>query len=569
MVSLPGRSVNDARAKMVLENPQGFSRSEMLTELETRAYDVVVVGGGITGSYAALDAAQRGLSVALIEKDDFASGTSSKSSKMVHGGLRYIEQGNLPLVKHSLLERQRLRKNAPHLVHRLPFLFPVLSENGVFDPRLAAGFEALLWTYDLAGGWREGVLHQKLAPNEVLSHCPTFKTDRLKYGFMYYDARVDDARLTLTVARTAAHLGATVVNHARVDDIRRQAGKISGVEVVTDEGRTLTVRAKTVVMATGSWLRDWHGALPDADVPPIRPAKGVHIAVPWSKIRNDCTVTIPVPGRARRATITRWGDIALLGTTDDDYQGDLDDVHCTADERDFLISGTRTALNTDLDENDVLGSIAGTRPLTATPGGKSVDVKRNHEIRVDDDGLVTVVGGKLTTSRHMAEQTIDAVAKSLGVRARCATVKQPLLGGAGYDAESTTATGGLVAHLGERYGNESHFVADIIENEEGAEQTLVAGQPYTVGEAVYAIRREMAQTVSDVLDRRTRARLHGRDAAAAAASTVAGLLETEGVVDHAGAQAQVEDYLAGIARERDALNTYVTPENANKVKESA
>ncbi|MCQ9367093.1 glycerol-3-phosphate dehydrogenase/oxidase [Brevibacterium sp. 91QC2O2] len=557
MVSLPGRKVNDARAKMVLENPLGFSRREMLDELESSVYDVVIVGGGITGSYAALDAASRGFKVALIEKDDFASGTSSKSSKMVHGGLRYIEQGNLPLVRHSLLERQRLRNNAPHLIQRLPFLFPVLTDNGVFDPRLAAGFEALLWTYDLAGGWREGVLHQKLAPNEVLSHCPTFKAERLKYGFMYYDARVDDARLTLTVARTAAYFGATVLNHAKVTDIRRDNGKISGVEVETSEGRSVSVRSKSVVMATGSWLRDWHGAHPDADVPPIRPAKGVHIAVPWSKIRNDCTVTIPVPGRSRRATITRWGDIALLGTTDDDYQGDLDNVYCTADERDFLISGTRTALNTDLDADDVLGSIAGTRPLTATPGGKSVDVKRNHEIRIDADGLVTVVGGKLTTSRHMAEQTIDAVARVLGSKARTRTVKQPLLGGAGYDAQSTTATGGLVAHLGERYGNESHFVADIIEHEAGASAPLVEGLPYRTGEAVYAIRREMATTISDVLDRRMRARLHARDASAAAAPAVADLLVAEGVTDRAGADAQLADYLTGIEAEKTALNTYV------------
>lgn len=556
MVSLPGRKVNDARAKMVLENPQGFSRREMLDELGSTVYDLVIVGGGITGSYAALDAAQRGFKVALIEKDDFASGTSSKSSKMVHGGLRYIEQGNLPLVRHSLLERQRLRKNASHLIQRLPFLFPVLSENGVFDPRLSAGFEALLWTYDLAGGWREGVLHQKLAPNEVLSHCPTFKTDRLKYGYMYYDARVDDARLTLAVARTAAYFGATVVNHTKVTDVRRDSGRVSGVEAETSEGSSLSVRAKAVVMATGSWLRDWHGAHPDADAPPIRPAKGVHIAVPWSKIRNDCTVTIPVPGRARRATITRWGDIALLGTTDDDYQGDLDEVYCTADERDFLIEGTRTALNTDLDKDDVLGAIAGTRPLTAAPGGKSVDVKRNHEIRVDEDGLVTVVGGKLTTSRHMAEQTIDAAARVLGSKARCATAKQPLLGGAGYDPQSTTATGGLVAHLGERYGNESHFVADIIEGEQGGGEPLVEGLPYLTGEAVYSIRREMATTISDVLDRRTRSRLHARDASAAAAPKVADLLVAEGTLDRAVADTQLAEYLDGIAKETTALNTY-------------
>lgn len=544
---------------MVRTEPLPFDRTSMISRLESELFDVVIVGGGITGSYAALDAARRGLTVAVLEKDDFASGTSSKSSKMVHGGLRYIEQGNLRLVRHSLLERQRLRRNAPHLVHRLPFLFPVLSQDGVFDPRLAAGFEALLWTYDLAGGWREGILHQKLSASEVLSHCPTFKEDRLKYGLMYFDARVDDARLTLTVARTAAHLGATVVNHATVTDLRRDGGRISGVEV--DLGnRSVSVRSRCVVMATGSWLRDWNGALPDADVPPVRPAKGVHIAVPWEKIRNDCTVTIPVPGRSRRATITRWGDHALLGTTDDDYSGDLDAVYCTAQERDFLIEGARTALRTDLDADDVVGSIAGTRPLIAQPGGKTVDAKRNHEIRLDPDGLVTVVGGKLTTARHMAEQTIDAAQKVLGVRGRSRTAKQYLLGGAGYDAESTTATGGLVAHLGERYGNESRFVADIIESDPAMAEPLVAGMPYTTGEAVYAIRYEMAGTVADVLERRTRSRLFARDASLQAATRVAGLLLAEGVISDASAAEQLRQYDASVAEELAALNSTIKQE---------
>jgi glycerol-3-phosphate dehydrogenase len=539
--------------------PTAFGRAEMIAALGADRFDIVVVGGGVTGAYTALDAARRGFKVALLEKDDFAAGTSSKSSKMVHGGLRYIEQGNLPLVRHSLLERQRLRRNAPHLVQRLPFLFPVLSEDGVFDPRLAAGFEALLWTYDLAGGWREGVLHQKLAREEVLAHCPLFKAERLKFGLLYFDARVDDARLTLAAARTAAHFGAVVVNHARAVDIRRQGRRIDGVEVDLGGGSAV-VRARCVVMATGSWLRDWHGAGPDADVPPIRPAKGVHIAVPWSKIRNDCTITIPVPGRARRATITRWGDVAVLGTTDDDYHGDLDACYCTADERDFLIAGARTALNTDLAAEDVVGAIGGTRPLIATPGGKTVDVKRNHEIRVDRDGLVTVVGGKLTTSRHMAEQTVDAAARVLGSRRACRTAKLPLLGGAGYDAESVAATGGLAAHLGERYGSEARFVADIVQESPTMAAPLVTGLPYLVAEAVWAIRHEMATTVADVLERRTRARLFARDASERAARAVADLLVAEGQASPAEAKRSATDYAKSVAAEKTALTTHTDQE---------
>ena len=212
MIGWPSRKPRKDRAGMTRTEPLRLVRQEQSDRLGSEQFDMLIIGGGITGTYAALDASLRGYRVALVEKDDFASGTSSKSSKMVHGGLRYIEQGNLGLVRHSLHERQRLRRNARHLVQRLPFLFPILERDGVFDKRLAKAFESLLWTYDLAGGWREGILHQKLTPAEVLSHCPTFKQDGLLGGFLYFDARVDDARLTLAVARTAAFHGAAVLN---------------------------------------------------------------------------------------------------------------------------------------------------------------------------------------------------------------------------------------------------------------------------------------------------------------------------------------------------------------------
>jgi len=415
MMAIPSRRPDKDRARMIGTEPLRLSRPEQLDRLADDTFDIAIVGGGVTGAYAALDASLRGYRVALLEKDDFASGTSSKSSKMVHGGLRYIEQGNLGLVRHSLLERQRLKRNAGHLVHRLPFLFPVMERDGVFDQRMAKAFESLLWSYDIAGGWREGILHQKLTPAEVLAHCPTFKADYLRGGFLYFDARVDDARLTLNIVRTAVFHGAAAVNHTKAIEITRdEQGKVDGLIAQAGE-REIRVRARVVVMATGVWLRDWTGRRKGDDPTlHVRPAKGVHVAVPWLKIRNDCTVTIPVPGRSRRATITRWGNVSYLGTTDEDYKGDLDEVYCTRRELDFLLEGARSALNTDLQPEDVVGSIAGCRPLVAPPGGKTVELRRNHEIRTADDGLVTIVGGKLTTSRHMAEQTIDAAQKVLG-----------------------------------------------------------------------------------------------------------------------------------------------------------
>lgn len=552
MISMPSRKPKADRARMVSDVPLLLNRAEQVDRLDGGTFDMIVVGGGVTGAYTAMDAAQRGYKVALLEKDDFASGTSSKSSKMIHGGLRYIEQGNLPLVRHSLLERQRLRKNAQHLVQRLPFLFPVLSEDGVFDRRLAAGFESLLWTYDLAGGWREGVLHQKLTKNEVLSHCPTFKPEHLEGGFMYYDARADDARLTLALARTAAFHGATVLNGARVSDVIREGGKVRGVAVEVGD-REIKAAAGVVVLATGVWLRDWTGAGKDVDAPSIRPAKGVHIAVPWSKIRNDCTVTIPVPGRNRRATITRWGDTSYLGTTDEDYNGDLDDVNCNREEMDFLLDGARSALNVDIAPEEVLGSIGGCRPLVAPPGGKTIEVKRNHEIRTDPDGLVTVVGGKLTTSRHMAEQTVDAAQKVLGQRRRCQTKSAYLLGSAGYDAEATVASGGLAAHLGERYGTEARFVTDILVADPSLKKPIVDGLPYLEAEVVYSARHELARSVDDILSRRTRARMMARDASAAAAARVGELLMKELDLPATEIEAQVAGYVNQTAHERAVL----------------
>lgn len=553
MFSLPARKPKAQSERLSYSRPVRLDRDDQIAALRETHYDVVVIGGGVTGVYTALDAATRGLRTALLEKEDFASGTSSKSSKMIHGGLRYIEQGNLPLVRHSLLERQRLRNNASHLVQRLPFLFPVLEKNGIFDKRLAAGFESLLWTYDLAGGWREGVLHQKLSKNEVLAHCPTFKPEEVRGGFMYYDARADDARLTMNIARTAAFYGATVLNGAKVTEVTRSGGRVSGAVVRTGDDEEVNVRAKTVVNATGVWLRDWSGAGAGADVPSIRPAKGVHIVVPWSKIRNDCTVTIPVPGRTRRATITRWGNVSYLGTTDEDYQGDLDDVHCTREELDFLIEGARSALDTDLTADDVVGSYAGLRPLVAPSGGKTVEVKRNHEIRVDRDGLVTVVGGKLTTARHMAEQTVDKVQRGLGRKGRSRTKNLKLLGAAGYDAEAVVASGGLAAHLGERYGTEARFITDLVTEDPALGEPVVEGLSYLKAEVVYAVRHELARSVDDVLSRRTRARLMARDASAEAAAEVGRLVQQElGLTDEQTTE-QVEQYTKAVAHERRIL----------------
>ncbi|MCM3819761.1 glycerol-3-phosphate dehydrogenase/oxidase [Streptomyces sp. DR3-1] len=533
--------------------PLLLDRAALKRDLADDTYDVLVVGGGVTGAYAVLDAVSRGLRAALVEKDDFASGTSSKSSKMVHGGLRYIEQGNVNLVRHSLLERHRFRRNAPHLVHRLPFLFPVLEKEGVFDARLAKGFEGLLWTYDLVGGWRIGKLHQRLTVPEVLAQAPTLRAENLKGGLMYFDARTDDARLVLTLVRTAAALGATVLNGAKVDSLLTRSGRVCGARVATGEGETLEVRARTVVNATGVWTDQVDSMADEGHRPQVRPAKGVHIVVPWEKVRINCTVTVPIPGRARRATCTRWGNAVVLGTTDEDYQGSADDVHCTRQEMEFLLEGANTAFEGKLGPQDVVGSIGGLRPLVGGKEGATLDMRRDHHITVGASGMVTVTGGKLTTSRHMGELVVDKVMALLGRKGRSRTANLPLLGGAGYDAEAVAASGGLAAHLGERYGTEARFVGDLIAEDPSLAEPVVAGQPYTKAEVVYAARAELARSVDDVLSRRTRARLFARDASAEAAAAVGAILGRELNLTEAEVDRSVTAYLDAVQYEKSVL----------------
>ncbi|MEU7581452.1 glycerol-3-phosphate dehydrogenase/oxidase [Streptomyces sp. NPDC041068] len=543
----PGRSAAATRRTPLLLDRTGIKR-----RLADDTYDVLVIGGGITGAYTVLDAVSRGLRAALVEKDDFASGTSSKSSKMVHGGLRYIEQGNVNLVRHSLLERHRFRKNAPHLVHRLPFLFPILEKEGVFDPRLAKGFEGLLWTYDLVGGWRIGKLHQRLTVPEVLSHAPTLRADHLKGGLMYFDARTDDARLVLTIVRTAAALGATVLNGARVEGLLTAGGRVGGARATID-GDAIDIRARAVVNATGVWTDQVDAMADEGHRPQVRPAKGVHIVVPWDKVRIDCTVTVPIPGRARRATCTRWGNRVVLGTTDEDYQGSADDVHCTRQEMDFLLEGANTAFEGKLTPDDVVGSIGGLRPLVGGKEGTTLDMRRDHHITVGAGGMVTVTGGKLTTSRHMGELVVDKVMAVLGHKARSRTATLPLLGGAGYDSEAVAASGGIAAHLGERFGTEARFVGDLIADDPSLAEPVVEGLPYTRAEVVYAARAELARSVDDVLSRRTRARLFARDASADAASAVGALLARELNLTEAETERSVAEYLASVAHEKSVL----------------
>ncbi len=319
--------------------PGTFDRASSLEQLGSTIFDVLVIGGGITGAGVALDAASRGLRTALVERDDFASGTSSKSSKMVHGGLRYLQNGDIRLVYEALRERQRLRRNAPHLVRLLPFLIPLFSKDGLINPKVARALGSAMWMYDLTGGARIGKLHKRLKRAEAVAHMPSLPEERLAGAYLYYDAGADDARLTLTLVRTAAmDHGAVVANHAGVAELLHDGGRAVGAVVVAD-GRRIEVRAKAVVNAAGVWSDEVRALDEGGDPDSIRPAKGIHITVPWAKVRNDIAVVVPVPKDKRSVFVVPWlptddggFQLTYIGTTDTDYEGSLDDPQCTADD---------------------------------------------------------------------------------------------------------------------------------------------------------------------------------------------------------------------------------------------
>lgn len=535
--------------------PGWFDRADGLRRLADDPFDVLVVGGGITGVGVALDAASRGLRTALIERDDFASGTSSKSSKLAHGGLRYLQQKEIRLVYDALHERQRLRHNAPHLVKLLPFLLPVLTGRGsVIPPKLSRALGATMWLYDLTGGARIGKFHERISAEETLAHMPTLPEDKVAASYLYYDATVDDARLTLTVARTAAiEFGAVAVNGVALTGIQKgRDGKVASATVEAD-GREITVRCRAVVNAAGVWADDVRqldeGVHPDS----IRPAKGVHITVPWDKVRNDVAVVVPVPGDSRSVFVVPWGDLTYIGTTDTDYDGPLDDPEVTPEDVAYLL---KALAFTGITEDDIVGSWAGLRPLVKSGAtGKTADLSRRHKVQSSDTGVVTITGGKLTTYREMAADTVDAVVDHLGrpdgVGRRSRTKKLKLRGAEGYEAVSAS-TDPVVAHLANRYGGETATVLAIAEADPSLREPLVEGLPYIRAEAVYAARYEMARSVDDVLSRRTRARLLARDASAAAAPAVAELLAPVLGWDAEETERQAAIYRAAIEEERTA-----------------
>jgi glycerol-3-phosphate dehydrogenase len=430
------------------------------------------------------------------------------------------------------------------------------------NAKLARALGSALWLYDFTGGARIGKLHKRIKKDAAIAHMPTLRTPNIAAAYLYYDAQTDDARLTLTIARTAVSRGAAVANHAGVTGLRKDAsGRIVGATVVAD-GQSIDIDAKQVVNATGVWSDDVR-ALDEAQHPhSIRPAKGIHITVPWAKVRNDIAAIVPVPKDKRSIFVVPWGEFTYIGTTDTDYTGPIDDPQCTPEDVEYLLKAMNLVLTEPLTTADIVGTWAGLRPLIAggSVGEKTADLSRVHKVFSSPAGLVTVTGGKLTTYRRMASDTVDVIAERLGRGGKCQTKRLRLVGAtASQGSAMARGSAPTDAHLSQRYGSLQREVLDLERDAPDLKAPLVPGLPYHRSEAIYAVRHEMATTLDDVLSRRTRARLLNRDATAGAAEEVAQLIAPELGWDARRIAVEVAAYREALAAERESAGL---PEHA-------
>lgn len=514
-----------------------FDRNASLRRLESEHFDVLVIGGGITGVGVALDAVSRGLKTALIERDDFASGTSSKSSKLIHGGLRYLQQGEVQLVYEALHERQRLMRNAAHLVQVLPFMIPILTRDGVVSKKIARALGSALWMYDITGGWRIGKFHRRLKQSDALAHMPTMPSAKLSSAYVYYDASADDARVCLAIARTAAQEGAVVVNRCGAKTLLHdEHGKAIGVRVAPFCAGEFDVRADVVVNAAGVWADEIRESDTGVDPESIRPAKGIHVTIPWKLVRNDIAVVIPVRRDKRSLFVVPWvpnGDgtfqYTYIGTTDTDFAGSVDESQCSVDDIDYVLEALNASITTEVTRDDITAVWSGLRPLVRSSEGstlnsKTQDLSRKHKVEHSPSGLISITGGKLTTYRKMAQDTVDAVLTQLGRNARCRTKRMSVIGS---DNFSTRVLDAASSHLAHRFGSEAMAITNLIADDSTLSEPLITGLPYLKAEAIFAVRHEMATTLDDILSRRTRALLINRRATLSQSRSVADLIAPE------------------------------------------
>lgn len=529
-------------------------RAETLARLASERFDVLIVGGGVVGCGALLDATSRGLKAALVEQGDIASGTSGRSSRLIHGGLRYLEQLHFGLVAEALAERSRLLRLAPHLVTLEPFLFPVYGIPVVHQAFYGAG----IFLYDLLGSYRDGGFAHHLRPSSVLDYAPKLKRKGLTGGIVYHDGVEDDARVTLAVLRTAIGMGATAVTRVHADAPFVDGGRLAGVTVRDLEARnTFEIRADRVIDATGVWAarpEERFAAIEGAD--PFVPSRGSHIVIRRERIDLKGGVTLRIPGRV--VFIIPWPGHWIIGTTDHADERVPEGLSAPNADVDELLETVNATMDVDLGREDIVGTYAGMRPLVGDPAGSTVKASREHRVTADASGLVRISGGKYTTYRVMARDVVDAsLGRAEAKRRPSTTAELPLAGAAArsdLDQLAVTLTleagvDGLVARrLVARHGTEATDVIAL-----GRELDLVRplgpGIDQLEAEVAWAARRELATSLDDVLARRMRLVQELPDRGASIAPRVAEILGTELGWDGVRREREVAAYLEGARRE--------------------
>ena len=502
-----------------------ISRAAAIEAIAGERFEVVVIGGGITGAGVALDAASRGYSVALLERGDYAIGTSSRSSKMVHGGLRYLQNLDLGLVREALLERQLMVQLAPHLVYPTPFLVPSFGEDRR-DRKIGIGLNMydVMATTRVGRGRREmrsskeedeefywsPDRHRTIGREELLEMVPALEPRDPNDAYLFYDCQTDDVRLVLTVLGEAERFGAVMLNGAEVMELLWERGKASGVAFVEAEsGERIEVAADNVVNATGVWadmLRP-EEVIEEEDVPRIKPSRGTHVLLDRADLSTGSAACIVPAGEGRAIFALPWYGRTLVGTTDNDFDGDIDHPHPGEEEVDYLLDAVNTFFGTEVGSSDLVGAYAGVRPLISTGDPKkSVDISRRAELYETSSGLLTITGGKLTTWRRMARQVVDRIVEREGREAPCHTAEIPL--GMEARTEDLEAPDGVgeeaISQLAFRYGHAARAVLDLAWKDPKLAAPIVEGRPDLLAEAAIAARLEQARTVADVLLRRTR-----------------------------------------------------------------
>jgi glycerol-3-phosphate dehydrogenase len=493
------------------------SRAELLHRIEdsSKPWDVIVIGGGATGLGAAVDAASRGYRTLLLEQGDFACGTSSKSTKLIHGGVRYLQQGNLALVHEALRERHILLQNAPHLAHDVPFAIPLYKwwERPFFGIGMAL--------YDLLSG-THGLKHSRhLSRDETIDLIPTVRRQSLRGGIVYHDGQFDDARLAVCLARTLADLGGTPLNYMKVTGLAAESGQVTTITAIEREnGSEYVLTGRAVINATGVWCDQVRSMDEPSCSPLISLSQGAHLVLDRSFLPGDCAIMVPRTDDGRVFFAIPWYDHVIVGTTDTPLDSISPEPVPLPDEIDFLLAHAGRCLERIPTRADILSTFAGLRPLArGEEGQKTSQLSREYLLSVSASGLVTMTGGKWTTYRSMAIAAVDAAAREGGLDQKPSATHSLRLHG----WELPTSGAGLP----DRYGSDRKLLEQLSDEHPSLKERLHPCLPYTAGEVVWAVRFEWARSVEDVLARRTRALFLDARASREIAPRVAALMASE------------------------------------------